>query len=138
MVLKGVDPAVYAHHVAKKEHNENHITENINIADQEKPIISQGGTFFDKKTNQLRLNFVTILSPTWWQADGKFALGADGNGRDVAVRVLYGGINSLKVGIGSAIICTVCSIILALLAGYYRGTTDWIITRFFDLIWAFP
>ena len=22
--------------------------------------------------------------------------------------------------------------------GYYRGSTDWIITRFFDLIWAFP
>jgi peptide/nickel transport system permease protein len=27
---------------------------------------------------------------------------------------------------------------LALLAGYYGGWVDWIISRFFDLIWAFP
>src|SRR5213078_5145791 len=50
----------------------------------------------------------------------------------------YGGINSLKVGIGSAVICTLISIVLALLAGYYGGWIDWVITRFFDLIWAFP
>jgi len=129
---------VYARHVAKTGPNENHITENVNVAGQQKPVISQGGTFFDKKTNQLRVKAVTILSPTWWQANGRFALGADGNGRDVAVRLLYGGKNSLKVGIGSALICTLFSIILALLAGYYGGKTDWIISRFFDLIWAFP
>src|SRR3954451_14207999 len=129
---------VYAHHVAKTGPNENHITENINVAGQEKPVISQGGTFFDKKTNQLRVKAVTILSPTWWQADGKFVLGADGNGRDVAVRLLYGGINSLTVGIGSALICVLFAVILALLAGYYGGWADWVITRFFDLVWAFP
>ena len=67
---------------------------------------------------------VTILGPTWWHAGGKFVLGADGNGRDVAVRLLYGGRNSLKVGIGSALICTLLSIILALLAGYYGGWGD--------------
>jgi peptide/nickel transport system permease protein len=129
---------VYAKHVAKTGPNDNHITENVNVAGNQKPVISQGGTYLDKKTNEIRVRPVTILSPTWWQADGKFVLGADGNGRDVAVRLLYGGRNSLKVGIGSALICTLFSIILALLAGYYRGPTDWLITRFFDLIWAFP
>src|SRR5215212_4502831 len=129
---------VYARHVAKTGPNENHTTENVSVAGQQKPVISQGGTFFDKKTNQLRVKAVTILSPTWWQADGRFALGADGNGRDVAVRLLYGGINSLKVGIGSAFICVILAVILALLAGYYGGWVDWVITRFFDLVWAFP
>jgi peptide/nickel transport system permease protein len=129
---------VYAHHVAHTGPNDNHITDNVKVGGHLKPVISQGGTFFDKKTNQLRVKPVTILSPTWWQAGGKFVLGADGNGRDVAVRLLYGGRNSLKVGIGSALICTIFSIVLALLAGYYRGLIDWIITRFFDLIWAFP
>jgi peptide/nickel transport system permease protein len=52
--------------------------------------------------------------------------------------MLYGGVNSLKIGIGSALICTFIAVILALLAGYYGGWLDWIITRFFDLIWAFP
>ena len=53
-------------------------------------------------------------------------LGADGNGRDVAVRLLYGGINSLKVGIGSALICMFFAVLLALLAGYYGGWADWV------------
>ena len=65
-------------------------------------------------------------------------LGADNQGRDVAVRLLYGGLTSLAVGIGSALICTFFALIFALLAGYYGGGTDWIISRFFDLIWAFP
>jgi peptide/nickel transport system permease protein len=52
--------------------------------------------------------------------------------------LLYGGLNSLKIGIGSALICTFFAIVLALLAGYYGGWADWLISRFFDLIWAFP
>ena len=59
-------------------------------------------------------------------------------GRDVAVRLLYGGLNSLKIGIGSALICTFIAVVLALIAGYFGGWIDWIITRGFDLIWAFP
>jgi peptide/nickel transport system permease protein len=30
------------------------------------------------------------------------------------------------------------SVFLALLAGYFGGASDWIISRVFDLIWAFP
>ena len=129
---------VYAKHVAHTDPNANHVTEQVNVGGVEKDVISAGGTFTDPKTGELRVRAVTILAPTWWKADGKFVLGADGNGRDVAVRMLYGGINSLKVGIGSALICVVLSVVLALLAGFYRGWADWVITRFFDLIWAFP
>ena len=129
---------LYAHHVAHTGPNDNHITDNVKVGGVEKPVISQGGTFVDPKTHELRVKAVTILAPTWWQAGGKFVLGADGNGRDVAVRLLYGGRNSLKVGIGSAIICTFVAVLLALLAGYYGSGADWIITRFFDLLWAFP
>ena len=35
-------------------------------------------------------------------------------------------------------ITTILSIVLALLAAYFGGAPDWIISRFFDLIWAFP
>ena len=70
--------------------------------------------------------------------DGRFVLGTDNLGRDVAVRLLYGGRNSLKVGIGSALICTLVAVLLALIAGYYGGWVDWVVSRFFDLIWAFP
>jgi len=120
---------VYAHHVAHTGPDDNHVTDTVKIGEKQVAVMSlnQGG----------RIG-VTILGPTWWHAGGRFVLGADGNGRDVAVRVLYGGRNSLKVGIGSALICTFLSIVLALLAGYYGGWGDWVISRFFDLIWAFP
>ena len=46
------------------------------------------------------------VGPQLWHAGGKYVFGADNLGRDVAVRLLYGGLNSLKIGIGSALICT--------------------------------
>jgi peptide/nickel transport system permease protein len=129
---------VYAHHVAHTGPNSNHITDQVKVGDTTKPVISQGGTFQDPKTGELRIRGVNILGPTWFSGGGKFVFGADENGRDMAVRLLYGGLNSLKVGIGSALICVVLAVVLALLAGYYGGWADWIISRFFDLIWAFP
>src|SRR6266516_4474914 len=96
------------------------------------------GAYLDPKTNQFVVRGISVLGPTWWHADGRFVLGSDALGRDVAVRLLYGGLNSLKIGIGSALICSFVAIVLALLAGFFRGWVDWIISRFFDLIWAFP
>jgi peptide/nickel transport system permease protein len=101
-------------------------------------VISAGGTFTDPKTGELRVKPVTILGPTWWNGGGRFVLGADENGRDNAVRLLYGGRNSLLIGIGSAVICVFFAVVFSLLAGYYGGSSDWVITRAYDLIWAFP
>ena len=78
------------------------------------------------------------IGPQWVAAGGKFVLGADTLGRDVAVRLLYGGRNSLLVGIGSSAICVFFAVVLALLAGYFGGWIDFVITRFFDLFYAFP
>lgn len=129
---------VYAKYVAHTTPSANHITDIVIVSGKPTPVISAGGTYLDKKTNQIRVRPVTILGPTWWHAGGRFVLGADTNGRDNAVRLLYGGVNSLKVGLGSALICIVFAVIFALLAGYYGGWADWVITRAFDLIWAFP
>src|SRR5207237_55452 len=98
------------------------------------PVLVTKITIFDPVTGEIKKEGSNkILGPCWFSCGGKMVLGAD-----VAVRLLYGGLNSLKIGIGSAAICTFIAIILALLAGYYGGWVDWIITRFFDLIWAFP
>jgi peptide/nickel transport system permease protein len=129
---------LYAHHVAHTTASRNHPTENVKVGNKIVPVISAGGTYTDPKTHELRVKPVNIIGPTWWHAGGKFVLGADENGRDNAVRLLYGGRNSLIVGIGSAFLCTLLAVVLALIAGYYGGLADWIITRFFDLIWAFP
>jgi peptide/nickel transport system permease protein len=128
---------VYARHIAHTGPNETHVADTVKVGDEEKPVIS-GGAVYDPKTGNFEVKQVEILGPTWFAGHGRFFLGADNLGRDVAVRLLYGGLNSLKIGIGSGLICTLIAVILALLAGYFGGWVDWIITRFFDLIWAFP
>ena len=128
---------VYAHHVAHTGPTDTHVDANVRVNGKLKPVIG-GGAHYDAKTGQYVIEPVTILGPQWWHAGGRYVLGADNLGRDVAVRLLYGGLNSLKIGIGSALICTFLASVLALLAGYFGGWVDWIITRFFDLIWAFP
>ncbi len=136
---------VYASDVAQTGPNTNHILENVSVNGQPTAVISQGG-YIDKHTGKpcppggtdCTLLSSIPIGPTWFSAGGKFVLGADQNGRDIAVRLLYGGRNSLIVGIGSSAICVFFAVVLALLAGYFRGWVDFVITRFFDLFYAFP
>jgi peptide/nickel transport system permease protein len=103
------------------------------------PIIGQGSVTFNKNGSvTLKAGGGIPLAPQWGKSGGAYIFGADELGRDVGTRLLYGGRNTLQIGLTSAAICTFFSIILALLAAYFGGATDWIITRFFDLIWAFP
>jgi peptide/nickel transport system permease protein len=102
------------------------------------PVISSGGSSFGKN-GQVHLKAAGIpIGPQWGASGGAYILGADTVGHDTATRLLFGGRNSLRIGLASSAICTVLAVILALLAGYFGGVVDWIITRFFDLIWAFP
>jgi peptide/nickel transport system permease protein len=123
----------YAHHVAHTGPNENHLGETFTRDGKQVQVVSKGGFV----NGQFHAGGIPV-GPQLWHAGGKYVFGADNQGRDVAVRLLYGGLNSLKVGIGSAIICMLFALVLALLAGYYGGSADWLISRFFDLIWAFP
>jgi peptide/nickel transport system permease protein len=75
------------------------------------------------------------IGPTWHR---RYLLGADSNGRDVAVRLLYGARNSLLIGIGAALMTTLLAVVLGMLAGYFRGWVDAIISRGLDVLWAFP
>ncbi|MDX6436056.1 MAG: peptide/nickel transport system permease protein [Gaiellaceae bacterium] len=123
----------YAHHVAHTGPNDNHLGETFTKNGKQVQIVSKGGF-----VNGTFLAGGIPVGPQLWHAGGRYVFGADNQGRDVAVRLLYGGLNSLKVGIGSAVICTLAALIFALLAGYFGGWVDWVISRFFDLIWAFP
>src|SRR5204862_6770793 len=77
----------------------------------------------------------TPIGPTWQR---NYFLGADSQGRDVAARVLYGGRTWLAIGVGSAVICSVLAVIVGLVAGFYGGITDSVISRALDIVWAFP
>jgi peptide/nickel transport system permease protein len=75
------------------------------------------------------------IGPTW---QGEFFLGADGNGRDQMVRLLYGGRNSLMIGVTAALGTTFFAVLFGILAGYRRGWIDGVISRCMDILWAFP
>jgi peptide/nickel transport system permease protein len=75
------------------------------------------------------------IGPTW---TSHFLLGADINGRDVAVRLLYGGRTSLFIGAVAMLITMTLATILGTIAGYTRGVVDGLLSRFFELLWAYP
>jgi peptide/nickel transport system permease protein len=66
-------------------------------------------------------------------------LGADSAlGRDEFLRVLYGGRVSLEIAAGAALLAILIGLLLGSIAGYYGGWTDAVISRFTDLVMAFP
>lgn len=111
---------LYARHVAHTGPNENHVTETIRIGGRTRDVVSLLGI---------------PIGPTW---RSRFLLGADFNGRDEAVRLLYGGRNSLLIGFAATAITMVVAVLIALVGGYYRGWVDAVLARLLDLIWAYP
>jgi peptide/nickel transport system permease protein len=111
---------LWANHVAHSDPFQNHLTEQIKLNGKLTDVVAPDGV---------------PIGPTW---HGRFFLGADGNGRDIAVRLLYGGRTSLLIGAGAAIGTILLSILFGTIAGYFRGFADTVISRSLDILWAFP
>jgi peptide/nickel transport system permease protein len=65
-------------------------------------------------------------------------LGTDELGRDVLVRLLYGGRVSLLVGIATALFAAVIGTVIGIMAGYYGGWLDGLLMRTTDLVISLP
>jgi peptide/nickel transport system permease protein len=79
---------------------------------------------------------VTPIGPTW--DPGHYFLGADNQGRDVMARLLYGGRNSLYIGLMSTLLCCLLAAAVGVIAGYAGGWLDALLSRLLDLVWSIP
>lgn len=74
------------------------------------------------------------LPPAWAEGgDPRFLLGTDAQGRDLFSAILYGARISLLIGILAVLIQAVIGVSLGLLAGYFGGRIDAIVTRLADI-----
>lgn len=80
------------------------------------------------------------LMPPSWQEGGtsEFLLGTDAQGRDLLTRIIFGARVSLLVGLMTVGISVTVGVALGALAGYFRGRLDAVVSRFTDLLLAFP
>jgi oligopeptide transport system permease protein len=64
--------------------------------------------------------------------------GTDKLGRDILVRVMYGGRISLSIGFAAAAINLCIGIVYGGIAGYFGGKVDNLMMRFIDIIYSVP
>ena len=67
-----------------------------------------------------------------------FPFGVDTAGRDLMVRVFYGARTSLFIAFFATGIATVIGVTLGMLAGFFRGKTDTVISRTIDVVLSLP
>ena len=111
---------LWANSVADTGPLKNHLTDKVTVDGKQADVVAPDGV---------------PIGPTYQR---EFFLGADGNGRDIAVRLLYGGRNSLLIGVAAALITALLSVIVGTLAGYFRGWVDAVISPVLEVIWAYP
>jgi oligopeptide transport system permease protein len=72
------------------------------------------------------------------QIDNSYAVGADGLGRDLLSRMIYGAQVSLLVAFIGPIVAIGVGLIVGLAAGYFGGWIDTLLMRLVDIMYAFP
>ncbi len=118
---------VFAQYASKVDPFASNIDGSITIDGQDTPVLQPD-------TGGLGLG-LTPIGPTWhWQ----YLLGADGQGRDVMARLLYGGRSSLLIAGVATVICLVLAGVLGIVAGFAGGIVDALLSRLLDVLWAFP
>ncbi len=64
--------------------------------------------------------------------------GADQTGHDMFLRLLYGAQTSLEVGVFSTIASVAAGVVMGLIAGYFRGWVDTVVSRLIEIVMVFP
>ena len=92
------------------------------------------------------ISIVWTPYPTWLQAVGPtyqapsaaHPLGLDQAGRDILSRIMGGALITVEVGVGSAFIVVLIGIPFGLMAGFYRGRVDTLISFLINIWYGIP
>jgi peptide/nickel transport system permease protein len=87
----------------------------------------------DQQSSQALDQFGTPTGPS-----AHHLFGVDQLGRDVFSRVVYGARVSLEVAFVSTGLAVAVGVVMGMLAGYYRGWVDTLLSRLIDVLLAFP
>jgi peptide/nickel transport system permease protein len=79
-------------------------------------------------------NFNLVLA----HPSGTHLLGTDELGRDVLSRIIWGARASIQAGVLATLLAMAIAVPIGLVAGYYRGWIDPVISRLTDVLLAFP
>lgn len=83
--------------------------------------------------------FAARLPPFWQSgAEPGYWLGTDSLGRDVLSRIIHGARVALTVALVAGTLTCLVGATLGLIAGYYRGVADLVVSRLVDIWMAFP
>ncbi len=118
---------LYATYVSRTNPFKPHLDGTITIDGHTQDIIQAAD-------NPLHLGSAPI-GPTW---HASYLLGADGQGRDIAARLLYGGRNSLLIAGTATLLCLTLAAMVGICAGFFGGVIDQVLSRLLDILWAFP
>ena len=77
----------------------------------------------------------SAIGPQW---DIDLLLGTDRQGRSLLSRLIYGARASLLIGLSSTMIAFLVGTTVGLIAGYLRGSVDWVATFVAEVILSFP
>jgi oligopeptide transport system permease protein len=69
---------------------------------------------------------------------GEYLLGSDALGRDLFVRILWGGLVSIAVGVVATLVSTLIGVTYGAVAAYVGGKTDAVMMRLVDILYAMP
>jgi peptide/nickel transport system permease protein len=79
-----------------------------------------------------------LAPPVWYGGSWEFPLGTDQLGRDIASRLYFGARVSLMVGVLGVALSALIGVTIGLLAGYFRGWVDSVLSRIIDTFMAIP
>jgi oligopeptide transport system permease protein len=83
-------------------------------------------------------NWRQALGPTYQGPTLRHPFGLDDFGRDILSRTMGGALIAIQVGIGASLIASTIGIVMGMLAGFYRGWVDWVVSLLINIFYGIP